>query len=363
MVTSTKTQPERELRAGDPAALLDRIEQAQSRRHARSSTSKATRSPRTTRPSSPAFRRSSRVGRSSPSPRRASSTTSIPMRLDRQQPRHRDEAALERRRPAGRPDRRAGPERGARQHLQPSERRAVRRGSPHPNARHEQPDARPTSPGSRRSSTTTARGSGGTSERSSRAILLDPEARGDFKSDPNYGHLREPALFVTGILRAFDARAASGTAPSDGHLNPQTNPMDQDVFRPHVGVQLLPAGLPRSGHHRRRRARVRNPLRVDRAAARELRQHDRVFHDRREHERPERDLDRPSPRSRRSPPNPTALVAELDRLLLHGTMSTAMRDSIVTAVNAVPTGTNQMRDRARAALYLVATSSQYQVQR
>jgi len=24
------------------------------------------------------------------------------------------------------------------------------------------------------------------------AILLDPEARGDVKTDPNYGHLREP---------------------------------------------------------------------------------------------------------------------------------------------------------------------------
>jgi uncharacterized protein (DUF1800 family) len=31
-----------------------------------------------------------------------------------------------------------------------------------------------------------------------RAILLDPEARGDAKADPNYGKLREPALFMTG---------------------------------------------------------------------------------------------------------------------------------------------------------------------
>src|SRR5262249_38687925 len=41
-----------------------------------------------------------------------------------------------------------------------------------------------------------------------RAILLAPEARGDFKDptiEPNYGKLREPVLFITNILRAFKA--------------------------------------------------------------------------------------------------------------------------------------------------------------
>jgi hypothetical protein len=59
--------------------------------------------------------------------------------------------------------------------------------------------------------------------------------------------------------------------------------------------------------------------------------------------------------------NPPALVDSLNVLLLHGTMSTAMRNSIVGAVNAVaPTNTLK---RARTAVYLVATSSQYQVER
>jgi uncharacterized protein (DUF1800 family) len=35
-----------------------------------------------------------------------------------------------------------------------------------------------------------------------RAILLDAEARGDTKSDPSYGQLREPVLMVTALLRA-----------------------------------------------------------------------------------------------------------------------------------------------------------------
>src|SRR5262250_2878046 len=41
-----------------------------------------------------------------------------------------------------------------------------------------------------------------------RAILLDSEARGDSKDPtalPNYGRLREPAQFITNILRAFNS--------------------------------------------------------------------------------------------------------------------------------------------------------------
>ncbi len=37
-----------------------------------------------------------------------------------------------------------------------------------------------------------------------RAILLDPEARGARKIDPEYGRLREPALFWTAMIRALD---------------------------------------------------------------------------------------------------------------------------------------------------------------
>ena len=36
-----------------------------------------------------------------------------------------------------------------------------------------------------------------------RAILLDPEARGDVKQDRTYGKLKEPAQFALGLLRAL----------------------------------------------------------------------------------------------------------------------------------------------------------------
>jgi hypothetical protein len=47
--------------------------------------------------------------------------------------------------------------------------------------------------------------------------------------------------------------------------------------------------------------------------------------------------------------------------MLHGTMSAAMKSTILTAVTAV--ASSDPIGRSRQAVYLVATSSQYQVQR
>jgi hypothetical protein len=47
--------------------------------------------------------------------------------------------------------------------------------------------------------------------------------------------------------------------------------------------------------------------------------------------------------------------------LLHGAMSAGMREAIVRAVTAV--AANNPLKRARTALYLVASSSQYQVEK
>jgi hypothetical protein len=51
----------------------------------------------------------------------------------------------------------------------------------------------------------------------------------------------------------------------------------------------------------------------------------------------------------------------LNSKMMHGAMSPEMRSTILTAVTAVPT-TNPLL-RAQTAVYLIATSSQYQVQR
>ena len=59
--------------------------------------------------------------------------------------------------------------------------------------------------------------------------------------------------------------------------------------------------------------------------------------------------------------DPRALVARLNRLLTHGTLSAAAQDAIATAVNAV--AASDPLARAKTAFYLVASSPQYQVER
>jgi hypothetical protein len=59
--------------------------------------------------------------------------------------------------------------------------------------------------------------------------------------------------------------------------------------------------------------------------------------------------------------NASALADRLDRQLMAGRMSPAMKAAIVSAVNAVPA--SDALGRARTAAYLVITSPQYQVER
>ena len=59
---------------------------------------------------------------------------------------------------------------------------------------------------------------------------------------------------------------------------------------------------------------------------------------------------------------PDQLLDYLNMLMLRGKMTSAIRTSLMNALNAVPSGSSQHANRARTALYLIAASSQYQVQ-
>jgi len=192
-----------------------------------------------------------------------------------------------------------------------------------------------------------------------KAILLDPEARND-PGDRNYGRLRHPVQFLAGLLRAFGARSADGASSSDGYLNPQSVLMGMDLFRPPSVFSYFSPGTVVPGTNgvrgpefglfststALRRANVVNtivfagiPVSANAPTG--------------------TSLDLSDLQALAS--NPAQLVDALDVRLLHGTMSQAMRDSVITAVSAV-SSTNRLK-RARTAVYLVATSSQYQVER
>jgi len=191
-----------------------------------------------------------------------------------------------------------------------------------------------------------------------KAILLDPEAR-KRNGDPSFGRLRHPVQFITSTLRAFNARSADGLAESDGVLYPQSAAMGMDLFRPpSVFSYFSPfGGLPGGSG-------LRGPefglLSTSTALAR------LNFVNTMAYSRIPASANGPGTSIDLSPLQPLAaapvdLVDELDTRLLHGSMSAPMRDSIVGAVNAVP-ASDPLR-RVRTAVYLVLTSSQYQVQR
>ena len=59
--------------------------------------------------------------------------------------------------------------------------------------------------------------------------------------------------------------------------------------------------------------------------------------------------------------NPEQLIEALNQLLLHGAISAEMRESVRLAVESIPVSNPRLR--VQTALYLIVTSSQYQVQR
>lgn len=198
------------------------------------------------------------------------------------------------------------------------------------------------------------------------AILLDPEARGEVKTEPTYGKLREPVLLMTGLLRPFHAT-------SDGVLNALTingSPigaaqMQQDVFRAPSVFNFYPPDYEVPGE-----AGVLGPefniLSSITALNRANFVHRVVMT---ANGIPARPPNRPlGTRLDLTPytalggnPDPTGLIEALNALLMHGAMSQDMRNSITAAVEALPA--SQALLRVRTAVYLIVTSSQYQVER
>jgi hypothetical protein len=202
------------------------------------------------------------------------------------------------------------------------------------------------------------------------SILLDPEARGDVKTDPNYGHLREPVLLMTHLLRAFNATDASKT---DGVLvsnSPQnfSNGLGQNIFNPPTVFSYFPADFNLPGTNlfgpeygildtssTYARSNFINTLFVANSG----------------NGIPVSLPNRPQGTQisfasfQALSTTPQQLVDALNARLMHGTMSAQMNASIVATVTAITNATpaTQALQRTQTAIYLVATSGQYQVER
>lgn len=195
-----------------------------------------------------------------------------------------------------------------------------------------------------------------------RAILLDPEARGDFKTDPDYGKLREPTQLATCLLRQFGVQSADGATQSDGVVNQIVSPLGQSAFlSPSVFNYYSPSyvipGTALNGPEF-------GTLNTGTAIARANFINTMVFN------RVNVSTTAPLGTSinfaeiqsfAAADASNNQLLDVLNTRMMHGAMSAEMRNTILTAVQAVPTANTLLR--VQTAIYLIATSSQYQVQR
>jgi uncharacterized protein (DUF1800 family) len=207
------------------------------------------------------------------------------------------------------------------------------------------------------------------------AILLDPEARGDVKTDPSFGKLREPAQYINNFLRAFNVKSFDNTSTSDGVLGSRSTTdfagtLDQPIFQPATVFSYYQPGYEVPG------TKILGPAFGILSTSTTLRRandiNTLVYTGVSSNTTPTAlSPDRPRGTSidisnlEALAGNPADIADALNPLLFHGTMSTEVRTSLITAMNAINDVTIATRNqkRARVAVYLAATSSQYDIQR
>lgn len=214
-----------------------------------------------------------------------------------------------------------------------------------------------------------------------RAVLLDPEARGGRKTDPTYGKLREPLQHLTNLLRTFNARAGTSsyglpaTPPascqnrSDGVFEWLMRESGQDIWAPQSVFNYFPPDYVVPGKD------ILGPEFALANTGFSSERNNSIFQFTINGGQP---FDQPTTAA----PYPyvpcgtsidlaeatawamadltgNRLIEELNNKMMHGTMSEAMKSKIRAAINFnVP-----VKNRAKQAVFLVASSSQYQIQR
>jgi len=186
------------------------------------------------------------------------------------------------------------------------------------------------------------------------AILLDPEARrGDVASTSvaTDGHLREPILYIANLLRAFGA-ASDGIGPVNFAASLSEPPLrSPSVFNFFPPDYLIP-GTALLGPEF-------NLQTTGTALARINLAYSFVFGSTGIGTGTTPDF---TPYATLAATGANQLVDSLNTLLLHGTLSSSSRASILTAINAVPAGASQSMTQAKTAIYLIVSSSQYQIE-
>jgi uncharacterized protein (DUF1800 family) len=195
------------------------------------------------------------------------------------------------------------------------------------------------------------------------AIIMDQEARvGDYQSGDQAesspavdgGHLREPLLWTTNLLRGLGATQTNAGDPyplvsvAQALYSLDEEPFSQqsvfNYFSPQYVVPQTTINSPEFGLENTGsivpRLTLANYLIHNGAAGVTI------------------DLSATSSIGRQAS-NPATLADYLDMLFMHSQMPTDMRSDLITAISAIPA--TDLQSRAEVAVYLVVTSSQYKI--
>jgi uncharacterized protein (DUF1800 family) len=190
-----------------------------------------------------------------------------------------------------------------------------------------------------------------------RAILTDTEARGAAPATNLFGHVREPVLFITSVLRSLGGQ-------SDGVLpRISSSAMGEPVFSPDTVFSYYPPTYTIPGTQT-----VAPELGIDDAATALARANfiDTLIM---------QGGATPDPTVPRSTGttvdltalagagNQTALIARLNQTLFHGSLTNDASNIILRAAQSVAASSTDALAAQRAETYLVLTSAQYQVER
>ena len=190
-----------------------------------------------------------------------------------------------------------------------------------------------------------------------RAILTDAEARGAAPVTNDFGHLREPALFITSVLRSLGGQ-------SDGVLlRSASSAMGQPLFSPDTVFSFYPPSYQIPGT-----PTVAPEFGIDNAATALARANFINTVIMQGGATPDPTVTGSTGTTISLTPlssvtNNTALIAQLNQTLMHGSLPSDASNIILTAANSVAASTTDPLAAARAATYLILTSAQYQVER
>jgi uncharacterized protein (DUF1800 family) len=183
------------------------------------------------------------------------------------------------------------------------------------------------------------------------AILTDPEARaGDTNSSYDGGHLREPILFITAMMRGL---GFTNTDPNGNYdnLSNYSNNLSERPYRANSVFNFFPpdyvipgstTNAPEFGIENTATATLRMSL-ADSIVNNKISSFTV-------------DLSNTSPLGVIAA-NPTNLVAALNTLLMHSQMPANMQTTIINTITPLTSNAQ----RVRIAIYLIVTSSQYKI--